>query len=513
MDLPERKIGIIATKDSIETESDFREPLLLPFWTKSRELIGLAHGSEATAQRLKFFRSWRPKWWMGVPAGLVLSLALLIFWVLGHPLAKTSIAGTDFNESTPDSSLYAALSSQVKAYKLVLQYPDNSKKSFMPEEAGIQVNMDASVKSAREVRRHMDLFSRFMWWQKKELPLQFSTDQQQLNAFVNSKATQATKPPRNAVLAIENGATKIVPETIGEGTIIKDAYASITSAIAHLKLRPLVLEKAKLYPAIVAGNLTSSRQQADKILKQTITFTIDGQRVTAASKDIANWIELTPVEADKTVDVNINSGKVLEYINAIAKPYVQPPRSQIVMTQADGSTVIISPGHSGVDVENKEDVAAATAKKAADGSGGEVTLPVKYATFKTISSPAYDKWIVVDVTTKRMYAYEQTELVHTFLVSAGAPQTPTVLGEYRIYSKIRKQDMRGRNADGSRYFQPNVEWVNYFYQDYAIHGNYWRPSSYFGNINSSHGCVGVVNGDAQWVYNWAPIGTPVLVHK
>ncbi|MEK7059829.1 MAG: L,D-transpeptidase, partial [Patescibacteria group bacterium] len=81
-----------------------------------------------------------------------------------------------------------------------------------------------------------------------------------------------------------------------------------------------------------------------------------------------------------------------------------------------------------------------------------------------------------------------------------------------IYAKHAQQDMRGNNVDGSRYFQPHVRWINYFYKDYAIHGNYWRPLSYFGNINSSHGCVSLVDGEAEWIYAWASIGTPVIVH-
>jgi lipoprotein-anchoring transpeptidase ErfK/SrfK len=98
------------------------------------------------------------------------------------------------------------------------------------------------------------------------------------------------------------------------------------------------------------------------------------------------------------------------------------------------------------------------------------------------------------------------------LISAGAPATPTVLGKYAVYTKYKSQDMSGNNADGSRYFQPAVPYVNYFYGGYAIHGNYWRPSSWFGNINSSHGCIGVNVADGAWIYDWASVGTPVIVH-
>ena len=109
-----------------------------------------------------------------------------------------------------------------------------------------------------------------------------------------------------------------------------------------------------------------------------------------------------------------------------------------------------------------------------------------------------------------MYAYEHGNVVKTVLISAGAPATPTPVGTCKIYTKFASQNMTGANADGSRYYQPNVQWVSYFYKDIAIHGNYWRPTSYFGNINASHGCIGTVNTDAKWFYDWAPVGTTVI---
>jgi lipoprotein-anchoring transpeptidase ErfK/SrfK len=203
---------------------------------------------------------------------------------------------------------------------------------------------------------------------------------------------------------------------------------------------------------------------------------------------------------------------VLQYINKIAKPYVQPPRSRLI-TNTDSGQVILDNGANGIDVVQKDQTATDVAKKLLDGKDFKTDLSIKYAAAQTVEVQPYDKWFVADITTKRMYAYEGTTLVHTFLVSAGAPKTPTVLGKYAIYSKLRSQDMTGNNADGSRYFQPAVPYVNYFYGGYAIHGNYWRPDSWFGNINSSHGCIGVNVSDGAWIYNWAAIGTPVIVHS
>jgi lipoprotein-anchoring transpeptidase ErfK/SrfK len=49
----------------------------------------------------------------------------------------------------------------------------------------------------------------------------------------------------------------------------------------------------------------------------------------------------------------------------------------------------------------------------------------------------------------------------------------------------------------------------YFYQGYGTHGTYWHTN--FGQP-MSHGCVNMTIGDAQWLYNWAPVGTLVVVH-
>jgi len=283
--------------------------------------------------------------------------------------------------------------------------------------------------------------------------------------------------------------------------------------VAHLQTAPLRLSLQTTKPAINTEQLASAKQKLTQILNQKISLQVDGQNVTAHPADIGSWVEITPVAKSHTVDITVNSGKVLEYINHIAEAHIQPPRSQLVASQADGSTTVLVAGHNGVDILHKDELAAKIASQLLEAKGIRTDVAATYTPFKTISAHAYPKWIEVNTTTKHMYAFENTAQVREILVSAGAPATPTVTGEFAIYSKLRQQDMTGANADGSRYFQPNVPYVNYFYRDYAIHGNYWRPKSYFGNINSSHGCVGIQDADAEWIYNWAPVGTPVLVHK
>lgn len=116
---------------------------------------------------------------------------------------------------------------------------------------------------------------------------------------------------------------------------------------------------------------------------------------------------------------------------------------------------------------------------------------------------AQGKSIVVDTSRQRIYAYENGTLVRSHLTSTGRPETPTVLGDYRIYVKYVKDDMSGPD-----YFLPDVPYTMYFYQGYGIHGTYWHNS--FGR-QMSHGCVNLPVEEAEWFFNWAEVGTTVRV--
>jgi lipoprotein-anchoring transpeptidase ErfK/SrfK len=106
-----------------------------------------------------------------------------------------------------------------------------------------------------------------------------------------------------------------------------------------------------------------------------------------------------------------------------------------------------------------------------------------------------EKWIDVDLSEQKVVAFEGTRPVRSFIVSSGLSGTPTVTGTFRIRAKVRSQTMSGPG-----YSLPNVEWVQYFYQDYAFHGAYWHNN--FGQP-MSRGCINMTNDDAKWLFDWA----------
>jgi lipoprotein-anchoring transpeptidase ErfK/SrfK len=126
--------------------------------------------------------------------------------------------------------------------------------------------------------------------------------------------------------------------------------------------------------------------------------------------------------------------------------------------------------------------------------------------------PAGRKWIDVDLSRQYLTAYEGDRVFFSGYISSGKRSYETPTGTYSIFTKIRLQDMTGPDPAEPKgyYFQPDVPWVMYFADGgFAIHGVYWHNN--FGTP-MSHGCVGMPVGAAAALYDWAPLGTLVVIH-
>jgi lipoprotein-anchoring transpeptidase ErfK/SrfK len=126
-------------------------------------------------------------------------------------------------------------------------------------------------------------------------------------------------------------------------------------------------------------------------------------------------------------------------------------------------------------------------------------------TQEIVALKASDKrWIEIDLSSQRLIAWEGEQQVYAVIVSTGKKATPTRPGVFSIQSK-RQLDRMG----GSDYDIPDVPHAMYYHRGYAIHGAYWH--NHFGTP-VSHGYINVAVDHAQWLFEWASIGTPVIVH-
>jgi len=121
------------------------------------------------------------------------------------------------------------------------------------------------------------------------------------------------------------------------------------------------------------------------------------------------------------------------------------------------------------------------------------------------------KHIIVNRATQTLSAYEGEELFMTLKVSTGLELTPTPVGTFTIFKKMPSRYMQGpiEGVSDQYYDLPGVPWNLYFTQGgAAIHGAYWHVN--FGR-KFSHGCVNLPPDKARELYDWAELGTLVIV--
>lgn len=129
------------------------------------------------------------------------------------------------------------------------------------------------------------------------------------------------------------------------------------------------------------------------------------------------------------------------------------------------------------------------------------------------SPPSYggSKYILVDISEQHMYVYDGDVLVYSFVISTGMGNS-TRVGTFSVLNKIP-------NAYGATWniWMPN--WLGIYWSGSLQNGIHALPilpgggilwAGYLGTP-ISYGCVVLGTYDAQALYNWADIGTPVEI--
>jgi lipoprotein-anchoring transpeptidase ErfK/SrfK len=126
-------------------------------------------------------------------------------------------------------------------------------------------------------------------------------------------------------------------------------------------------------------------------------------------------------------------------------------------------------------------------------------------TFRTDAPADGRKWIEIDISDQRLVAWQGDVPVFETIVSTGKPGWRTLPGVFNVYRKYEQTRMRGPGYD-----TPDVPWTMYYSGGFAIHGAYWHNN--FGTP-VSHGCVNLRVPEAMALYEWAPMGTEVVVNQ
>jgi lipoprotein-anchoring transpeptidase ErfK/SrfK len=131
---------------------------------------------------------------------------------------------------------------------------------------------------------------------------------------------------------------------------------------------------------------------------------------------------------------------------------------------------------------------------------------------------ARERWVDVNLSAQVAVAMLGRQAVRAILVTTGMPGWDTPAGQFEILTRVADERMASSalgipidSVDG--YDLDHVLWTQYFTdQGHALHDNYWRPLSVFGHEATSHGCVGMVEDDAHFLWGFVGVGSLVNIH-
>ncbi|MFA4937441.1 MAG: L,D-transpeptidase family protein [Patescibacteria group bacterium] len=118
-----------------------------------------------------------------------------------------------------------------------------------------------------------------------------------------------------------------------------------------------------------------------------------------------------------------------------------------------------------------------------------------------------EKLIAVDLTKQHLTYYFDNKKLEDFPISGGLPGWPTPRGEFAVIKKYPIKNYAGTNFD-----YPNTKWNLHFTTikyNFYIHGTYWHND--FGQPKS-HGCVNVSYANMERLYDWAQVGTKIIIN-
>jgi hypothetical protein len=129
------------------------------------------------------------------------------------------------------------------------------------------------------------------------------------------------------------------------------------------------------------------------------------------------------------------------------------------------------------------------------------------------NAPAYSgsKYILIDISEQHMYVYEGDMLVYSFVSSTGMNNS-TRVGSFSVLNKIP-------NAYGATWNIWMPHWLGIYWSGSLQNGIHALPilpngatlwAGYLGTP-ISYGCVVLGTYEAQLLYDWADIGTPVEI--
>lgn len=345
-----------------------------------------------------------------------------------------------------------------------------------------------------------------------DLPLVPVVDIQKFASYLAPIAQMGTQAV-DARLEIHKGTIAVIPDTDGWTVDKASLEQAVLQNIGNFgSEEPVVVPQTKV-ASVRAPDLVAAQAQAQALMSTPVSL-VDGATVLSLSPfDISGFIIFTPNVTSGQIVASVSPEKVAAYVALLARKLDHSATDKKV-TIADGVTTIQNEGKDG-DAIDREPIVLAIAKMSAG-------VPVSFAIsrhkipFQTITTNLVGigsgHYIEINLNKQHLWVWDNHTVIYDSPLTSGATAAGlgTVTGMFQIYLKKTNTHLVGRD-----YNVPVKYWMP-FYLGYGLHDAVWRNGNFGGQDyirGGSHGCVNLPDATAEWLYNWADVGTTVYIHK
>lgn len=444
----------------------------------------------------------------------------------GKFLSGVMLAGVDVGGKTIEEAK-VLLDSQIQKIthqKLSLSAEDETLNPTM-DELGVTFDSKIIVDQAFQIGRDKSTWNRFVEdlktiFYSKEVLLHPQVNAEKFNNYINNN-TKLNKDAKNATLKIESNKVVLVLSESGSKVDIEKFNSDLNNNISLSQIsHTIILKINSIDPEIDEDQVSSIKPQVEQIVNQPISFTSDTKNFVADSNTIAEWIVLKS-NGHGGVDIQFSDEKIKEFIGSISH---KTDQKKVDKQINDQTNAVISEGNDGLELNqtklmtdiknilNNPDSASRTISLEINTTPRDEKRIQPQDISQSGGTPGlYDgRYIEVNLSEQKLYAFEGTNFVGAYAVSTGKWSMPTPIGTRYIESK----DPRAYSSKYNLY----MPYWNSIGGGYGIHElPEWANGAKEGENHLgtpvSHGCIRLGVGPAEFIYNWAPVGTPVYIHK
>jgi lipoprotein-anchoring transpeptidase ErfK/SrfK len=459
------------------------------------------------------------RWHIAIIGGSIVAFLALIggatWFYHNRALPNVKLANITVSGKTHDQ--IAKIATQ-QANKLHIDFTYKGKTTTASaKDLGISVQPNQSADEALRARRFGGMWHSAAIWEDQNVGLATSTNFGTFQEYVTKHFPDIVVAAKDAQLTYNVDGKKfdIQPGANGQGFDARSLNALLPSLEANPRTVTLPVTAAAVKPTIEASTLIKLQTEVNQRVNLALKFTYKGQvRYTVEPEDIAKWVNFTPDPRTGKVTVTYDQAKVQQFLSQQVGPIIaSPPIDQKVVNDSGGSNpIVLQHGQNGYTLQNIDGLTNDILGALGHNQALEKELTITETPYKTVTLTGYNKWIEVDLSRQRATLYVNTTAIASYTIASGTASHPTRPGTFHIWYKTPTQTMTGGNAaSGDYYYLPNVTWVSYFDGEEAFHTAYWLAPGQFGHPQS-HGCINMTSDAAKTVYDFAPIGTTVVVH-